>query len=642
MLRAYLAGGVSNIDEIKKHFDQLKKENLIYPQVNNVVQKDKGGKEIVFNDALFESLFEIFKNIKNKLSDDYIVYSDLPALWGELGGEKIAAKIDILLYNTKTKTFSILDLKTAKRSRQEEYNDIDSTIDYKTSDQIQLSIYAELFKQATGIVIDKLGVIPIIVNERQGQFYTAELEKGTSNDIEFLLQPWDSEAESIYEISNRLGDVIENSVIEYPSVYQSTQTSEVEDTTTQSNEQDNYDATKESPTDLDPDDIINSFGRSRNLDNKATKEQIRKAKEWYENHPLNEFIKYKAMFNIVNSKNWAEFNQNGIFLYQGSNFTDLYHEAWHGFSQMYMTVEQKKDLYGSVKNKSGTFINYKGDKVSFKKATDLMLEEYLAEEFRKYVLSKGTKKISQPKVKSIFQKIFDFLKNLFGFTTLDQVIIDPINSNKTVSELFEKLRVGEINDYTYSLNNQIFDTLSSGFKSLNNEEERSFQDARLINETIDSLMSEFVDKVNMVKGRIGITNIFQKEESLGKAYEYTRRRLIQIRDEQLKLEPTSQVNNNIDLLNFSIENFGTYSTHVENKKLSKKFPNITLYQPKGVIGLHQTKTNFLNLDLKVESDLVESLDDNNEKNSIKGFERTGTELSVKQLASSEILYLLSS
>lgn len=774
LLRAYLAGGVSNIDEIKKHFDQLKKENLIYPQVNNVVQKDKGGKEIVFNDALFESLFEIFKNIKNKLSDDYIVYSDLPALWGELGGEKIAAKIDILLYNTKTKTFSILDLKTAKRSRQEEYNDIDSTIDYKTSDQIQLSIYAELFKQATGIVIDKLGVIPIIVNERQGQFYTAELEKGTSNDIEFLLQPWDSEAESIYEISNRLGDVIENSVVEYPSV-QKPQTSEVKatipqnlqsgikkygtlqeansqakkalgsnptsidmiengfrtrttrsktemdkyniqvgdivehvgksaDGTTktikarvtaihpkgtpgfigtwvkegwtaegvsaierfkdgaaaiefeliqpteqtgevgsiQSNEQDNYDATKESPTDLDPDDIINSFGRSKNLDNKATKEQIRKAKEWYENHPLNEFIKYKAMFNIVNSKNWAEFNQNGIFLYQGSNFTDLYHEAWHGFSQMYMTVEQKKDLYSSVKKKSGTFINYKGDKVSFKKATDLMLEEYLAEEFRKYVLSKGTKKISQPKVKSIFQKIFDFLKNLFGFTTLDQVIIDPINSNKTVSELFEKLRVGEINDYTYSLNNQIFDTLSSGFKSLNNEEERSFQDARLINETIDSLMSEFVDKVNMVKGRIGITNIFQKEESLGKAYEYTRLRLIQIRDEQLKLEPTSQVNNNIDLLNFSIENFGTYSTHVENKKLSKKFPNITLYQPKGVIGLHQTKTNFLNLDLKVESDIVESLDSNDEKNVIKGFERAGTELSVKQLASSEILYLLSS
>ena len=638
LLRAYLAGEISNQEDFLRVYEESRSENLIYPiSRDNVVQKDKPGKKIIFEEPLLESLQKIFKGYKDKLRDKYIIYSNLPTLWGELGGEKIAATIDLLIYNKESKTFTILDLKTSRGSRAKDYLRSDSSIDYMTSDQIQLSIYAELFKQRTGIVIDKVGIISIQVEERQGKFYIAKSE-------DFLF-PFHGDYESIYEISEKLGQPITNSVVEYPSV----QTEEIEtekENITQNNEQDDYDATNEGPTDNDIDDAVDDFlARNKQLDNKATRQQIKEAKEWYENHPLNEFIKYKAMFNIVNSKNWAEFTKNGIYLYKGSNFTDLYHEAWHGFSQMYMTEKQKKDLYKQVKNKNGSFTNYRGDKVSFKKATDLMIEEYLAEEFRKYVLSKGTKKIAQPEVKSIFQKIFEFLKNLFGFTTLDQVMIDP-NSSKSVKDLFENLRVGEINDYTYSLKNHgMFSNLSSGFKSLDNTQERSFQDARLINETIDSLMSELIDKSNsrsisLNQGRKSLTNLFHKQESLSKAYDYVKLRLKQILAEEEKKDKNVQVINNIDLLKFTIDNFGTYSEYLENKKKNKQFPNITAYQPKGTIALHQSKTNFLNLDLK--SDIVEGLDETDESKTIEGFDRPGNKLSVKQLASSEILYLLSS
>jgi hypothetical protein len=85
------------------------------------------------------------------------------------------------------------------------------------------------------------------------------------------------------------------------------------------------------------------------------------------------------MFNIVNSDAWADFTAAGIRLYAGSTYADLYHEGWHAFSQLFLTVDQKKELYNEVrKTQSG-----------LKNATDLQVEEHLAEDFRKYALAKG-------------------------------------------------------------------------------------------------------------------------------------------------------------------------------------------------------------------------------------------------------------
>ena len=602
--RKFLNGDIESLEELTTLYNTLKKE-----------ETTNQNREVVFHEKFLKGLHGILSKIKSQLSD-YKVYSDLPVLWGELGGRKVAAKIDLLLYNKKTKTFSIVDLKTSARDRAADYANEESSINYKLSDKIQLSIYSELLKQVTGIDVDATGIWPITTEKRNGEYYKATMP----DNLKFVLS---HNNESIYDISAALESPIENSVIEYPSSVVSDEIKE----STQDIEQDNYDTTQEGPSDKDPDDIIDEFlGRNKNLDNKATREQIREAKKWYDNHPLNDKIKYQAMFNIVNSKNWAEFTKDGIYLYQGANFTDLYHEAWHGFSQMFMTVDQKKALYESISKKGGSFTNYRGDRISFKKATPLMLEEHLAEEFRKYVLSKGTKKIAQSEVKSIFQKILDFLKGLFGFSTLDQVMIDP-QSNEMVKDLFEKLRLGEINDYTYSLNNQMFSNLSSGFKNFSGTEERSFQDAQLLNETIDSLISEFIDKVNAKSitkgsGRIALAKMFSSQESLSKTYEYVLSRLKELRVDQVnKFEINSQVEDNIDLLNFAINNFGTYSQYISG------------VEKNGTIAFHQKRTKYLNLEEKI---IVQ--EDTSEK--LKGFDRTGTELSVKELASNEILYLL--
>lgn len=60
---------------------------------------------------------------------------------------------------------------------------------------------------------------------------------------------------------------------------------------------------------------------------------------------------------------------------------DVYHEAWHGFSQLLLTKDEKIKLYEEVQ----ALAKYKGK--SF-----FDIEESLAEEFRSYAKSKGKKR----------------------------------------------------------------------------------------------------------------------------------------------------------------------------------------------------------------------------------------------------------
>ena len=53
---------------------------------------------------------------------------------------------------------------------------------------------------------------------------------------------------------------------------------------------------------------------------------------------------------------------------------DIYHEAWHGFSQLFLTKPEKTALYEEVKNSSP----------KYKDLSYFEIEEILAEDFRTY------------------------------------------------------------------------------------------------------------------------------------------------------------------------------------------------------------------------------------------------------------------
>lgn len=420
------------------------------------------------------------------------------------------------------------------------------------------------------------------------------------------------------------------------------------------------------------DDVWNDPDLQKNLDQKdkdrkATEEQVAAAKVWYENHPMSKHFPFETMFNVINTKGaaatWAA---HGITLYRGSDYSDLYHEAWHGFTQAFLTKEQRQSLYSEVRKKSGSFNDFKGKRVMFSKANELQIEEYLAEDFRTFMLT--GKAPVEPVRKSIFQRILDFFKALFGDLTADEVNSNQF-ANKAIYDLYNKLRVGNLSEYTFNVQNASFKNLNFGIVARDVNAERAsvdYETSKTIVDSVDSLISEFVDMANAglsdkdksrlseIERRINTRQPVTQEEreelralkakqtykytstliktTKGKqrAYEYVKRRLSEIHNdfydkyekegnEALKAQYVKK----IDTLRWAIDNFGNIDNLSENK------------DGKDVIGYHVAKSKFLSEEDK--EDFFEEKSDG-----LQRFDRSGNELSLKDLASEEVLYLLRS
>jgi len=117
------------------------------------------------------------------------------------------------------------------------------------------------------------------------------------------------------------------------------------------------------PSDDEDIPLFGGLNRSAELPNNVTQEQIDAAKEWWESSPLSKFITIEHMANIVNSNVFARFvataktlatplDLGKIQINEATkgNYVDVYHEAWHVFSQLFLTKSQKLQLYNEVRN----------------------------------------------------------------------------------------------------------------------------------------------------------------------------------------------------------------------------------------------------------------------------------------------------
>lgn len=186
------------------------------------------------------------------------------------------------------------------------------------------------------------------------------------------------------------------------------------------------------PDDLDFD--VDEFERSKKLDNFldklfTTEEDKANAEAWWANSPLSKYISLNRISQIVNSNAFATFSAKGITLFEGDGGTpvDLYHEAWHGFSQLFLTKPEKIKLYNELKAQPKW-----ADKSYFD------IEEDIAEDFRDYARSKGKKQAPKGFLGTVFRRMYNFLNNLFGKATKQQVVTRP-RDIAAVKELFDKL-----------------------------------------------------------------------------------------------------------------------------------------------------------------------------------------------------------
>ncbi len=244
----------------------------------------------------------------------------------------------------------------------------------------------------------------------------------------------------------------------------------------------------------------------------VTKKQIEDAVKWWSTSPLSKVIGLEKATNIVNSGQFAEFvvNASGlsdskflgaINIADKGTAVDIYHEAWHGFSQLYLDPKERKALYNEVRNSNTKYKDY----------SNYQIEEILAEEFRSYAKNPKIKK-NRPKRNTIFRKILNFLKTLFGkaFKNSSKAANIDVMSIPRVNELYSRLYLSSSNpkllsDYTPSVKNHEFLQLNRGIRQVDNRREDALNDAdsKLIVSTMDSLFSELVDDISKEMAKAG-------------------------------------------------------------------------------------------------------------------------------------------
>ena len=319
------------------------------------------------------------------------------------------------------------------------------------------------------------------------------------------------------------------------------------------------------------------FYRKSDLPSDVSEEQITEAKTWWANSPLNKHIGFKEVANIVNSDAFARFTAYGatlngnmgiIELAKKGSMVDVYHEAWHGFSQLYLTRAEKKALYREVQKKLGTKANF------------FEIEEMLAEDFREYVRT-GKVKAKSPKRNTIFRKILNFLRELFGKGS-----VTDVTDIKRVNELFNNLYLGtELNKYTPSIDNVMFDVLNRniGIVKVGTRDQQALnrQDSNLLKDSMDSIISEIIDdQVQVKEMKSGTLSILLDSRNREPLYKLVKVKLQAKLDNYTKqLEDTKETNENefkreilenrIRILKAGIDNYGDTKNglikyHVEN------------------------------------------------------------------------------
>lgn len=431
--------------------------------------------------------------------------------------------------------------------------------------------------------------------------------------------------------------------------------------------------------------------RQKMMNAGVTPEKLEGIVEWYESTDLYKVgkIPLRVLFNVVNKarpNSVATFFQNGITLWKGSDYSDIYHEAWHGFTQFFLTKEEKDALYDSLRKKKGTFTDYLGHTQYFATAEDKQLEEYLAEDFRDYMLNGQKTKKSEPARNTIFRKIFNALKALFEKLGLVDVMVDD-RQNPLIKKYYDALRVGNLSQYTFNQENvQFREGLDKTLEATNKDEQikaLSRESTKLIKDSVDALLSEYRTNMNkpltppqmaefnrlsaipindLTDAEKNTLGIFQKKvfgkftvidmlkpKMLSSAYGYVKNRFNQdyqkfaqqlntlieakkienptMSDDEINALPDVQeIAYKVDTLGYAIRNFGDTTNIAANEKY------------KGVIGYHFAKSTYISQ--QIRENLLLELEEEENKENMKLFEKGGNDMSFIALADKEVLYMV--
>jgi hypothetical protein len=401
-----------------------------------------------------------------------------------------------------------------------------------------------------------------------------------------------------------------------------------------------------------PDDFPFKIVTQKERNEPVTSAQKAEARAWYKNSPLSKVIPFETMFDMVNTKHpqaIASWSTQGITLYKGSDYTDLYHEAWHGFTQVYLTKNQKAKLYKELGQRTGSFLDQEGTRVTFKKASEKQLEEFLAEDFRSYMLN-GQKAVKNSVERNnIFRKIWNALKALFKFSSVRGIVSDA-NIDKNIGELYRNLKKGDLSNYSPSYDNTNYTSLAkTGIQVLDESEEPfTLSESLLLAESIDSMLHVAFKNYNNDKS-INSPNVAQKSflaDSKSKAYFYGAKYGFNSSVKKQIEKGVSDLKNTIKkgeaFLDKAsgVSNLEGHKKRINKAKANMKLLEKTLKNFPEVLKFHsKVSDKFYTEELLLEG---EDQSETEEWDIRAGFDQSGNAKSIENSLSSEVKMVLSS
>ena len=373
--------------------------------------------------------------------------------------------------------------------------------------------------------------------------------------------------------------------------------------------------------------------RDKFLDRVFTSKKDRDdAEKWWKNSPLSKFITLERITEVVNSDAFATWAGYGITLYEadGGTMVDVYHEAWHGFSQLFLTIDEKIKLY----EEASKLPKYKG--MTFSKPEDYeIIEEDIAEEFRSYAKS-GGKKATKSFLEKVFDKIYQFLQRLLGKTNKKEVAT-KLQDIETIKVLFDKLYRASTNpdilsNLKPSMDNVMFGKLNRS-KTINDN--FTLEESKKIADAMDSMMAIIFQAHNRdFNTTSAALKLLKDPDNKKDLY-----RDIYDRFERLRLGYIQQLSEDADL----ILDPQFYSDLQLLEKITSNYGNLTGTldgnDKNNVIAYHVEKSRF-----RVLRDQYIEIEDpsNIEKSNLFKLNDGGNSISSKELASEDTMMLLAS
>jgi len=374
---------------------------------------------------------------------------------------------------------------------------------------------------------------------------------------------------------------------------------------------------------------------------------------WFDKSPLKGVVDVERLALVFNSSAYGTFLSAGsllsdaanklreegfaarIELYGDAQPITLYHEAWHAFSQLVLTIEEKTALYNHIR----TF-----DKWANKEFIEI--EEDLAEDFIDYAVN-GKKQSGI--IQTIFNKIKKIIDFFFGKTTKRDVT--RLYDIPMVKEYYNNLYTG---NFTVDTENAEHN-LMPGFQRLNSAKKtiqpitstgKDFTEitdvqSNKIVDLMDSLMARTFYKYNTTYGTTsGAVRLLSDITNRQKLYSNIEKQLNVLLDNQIEVAQSIAIANadptnknpdfvaeqkemaKLDLLMKAVENYG-----VVDEALSKK-------TDKGVVAFHMQRSRF--------NILKDAYNDDTEDATVALFKtEEGNSISAKQLATDDTMMMLS-